>query len=65
MIITKNYRIMSRGRPSESEAVLLEHNMLKRVMKSLAKPELGWKSVWHFDRNKSSNGAYKVEHTHP
>jgi hypothetical protein len=26
---------MSRGRPSENEAVLLEHNMLKRVMKSL------------------------------
>jgi hypothetical protein len=37
--------------------------MFKPVINIPSKPELGWKSVWHFDRNKSSNGAYKVEHT--
>ena len=27
------------------------------------KPELGSKSVWHFDINKNDKGCYKVEHT--
>ena len=27
------------------------------------KPELGSKSVWHFDRSKNDKGCYKVEHT--
>ena len=55
---------MSRGRPSESEAVLLE-KYTQTCYEIPSKPELGSKSVWHFDRNKSSNGAYKVEHIAP
>ena len=27
------------------------------------KPELGHKSVWHFDRNKNPHGCWKVDHT--
>ena len=27
------------------------------------KPELGDKSVWHFDRSKNPNGCYRVDHT--
>jgi hypothetical protein len=27
-----------------------------------SKPELGSKSVWHYDRSKSANGPYKTEH---
>lgn len=27
------------------------------------KPELGSKSVWHFDRSKNPNGCWKVDHT--
>jgi hypothetical protein len=29
------------------------------------KPELGWKSVWHFDRSKTTFGPWRVEHTPP
>ena len=28
-----------------------------------SKPELGDKSVWHFDRNKNPHGCWKVDHT--
>ena len=28
-----------------------------------SKPELGDKSVWHFDRSKNPNGCYRVDHT--
>ena len=55
---------MSRGRPTESEAVI-RTQYVQTCYQYPSKPELGWKSVWHFDRNKSSNGAYKVEHTQP
>ena len=27
------------------------------------KPELGDKSVWHFDRSKNPNGCFRVDHT--
>jgi hypothetical protein len=53
---------MSRGRPTESEAVIRTH-YVQTCYQYPSKPELGWKSVWHFDVNKSPNGAYKVEHT--
>ena len=55
---------MSRGRPTESEAVI-RTQYVQTCYQYPSKPELGWKSVWYFDRNKSSNGAYKVEHTQP
>jgi hypothetical protein len=55
---------MSRGRPTESEAVI-RTQYVQTCYQYPSKPELGWKSVWHFDINKSSNGAYKVEHTTP
>jgi hypothetical protein len=28
-----------------------------------SKPELGSKSVWHFDRSKNPHGCWKVDHT--
>jgi hypothetical protein len=55
---------MSRGRPSETEAVVKEKYTLE-FFEVPSKPELGGKSVWHFDRNKTSFGAWKVEHTPP
>ena len=54
---------MSRGRPSE--------NIVRKTKYTLeffdypSKPELGGRSVWHFDEKKSKNGAYKVEHFYP
>jgi hypothetical protein len=53
---------MSRGRPSESEAIPLD----KWVMECYEypnKPELGYKAVYHFDRSKNPNGCYRVDHT--
>ena len=55
---------MSRGRPTEPEAVI-RTQYVQTCYEIPSKPELGSKSVWYFDRNKSSNGAYKVEHTQP
>ena len=55
---------MSRGRPTESEAVI-RTKYVQTCYEYPSKPELGWKSVWHFDVDKSPNGAYKVEHTPP
>ena len=53
---------MSRGRPTESEAVI-RTQYVQTCYQYPSKPELGWKSVWHFDIKKSTNGAYKVDHT--
>ena len=53
---------MSRGRPSESEAIPLD----KWVMECYEypnKPEIGYKAVYHFDRSKNPNGCYRVDHT--
>lgn len=55
---------MSRGRPTESPAVIKEKFILE-CFDVPTKPELGWKSVWHFDRSKTAFGAWKVEHTPP
>ena len=41
---------MSRGRPSEKPAIVLD--------KWVQETE---NQIWHFDRNKSNNGCYKVE----
>jgi hypothetical protein len=53
---------MSRGRPTESEAVI-RTQYVQTCYQYPSKPELGWKSVWYFDVKKSTNGAYKVDHT--
>ena len=53
---------MSRGRPSESEAIPLD----KWVMECYEypnKPELGYKAIYYFDRSKNPNGCYRVDHT--
>ena len=55
---------MSRGRPAEAPAVVKEKYTLE-YYDVPTKPELGWKSVWHFDRSKTTFGAWKVEHTPP
>ena len=55
---------MSRGRPAEAPAIVKEKYTLE-YYDVPSKPELGWKSVWHFDRSKTTFGAWKVEHTPP
>ena len=47
---------MSRGRPTESEAVV-KQQWVSTHYEYPAKPELGYKSVWHFDMSKSKNGC--------
>jgi len=51
-----------RGRPTESEAVV-KQKWTQTFYEIPAKPELGYKSVWHFDMDKNKNGAWKVDHT--
>ena len=55
---------MSRGRPTETEAVVKEKYTLE-CYDVPTKPELGWKSVWYYDRSKTKNGPWKTEHTPP
>lgn len=55
---------MSRGRPTEAPAVVKEKYILEHYDVP-TKPELGWKSTWHFDLTKNKNGAWKVEQTPP
>lgn len=55
---------MSRGRPAEAPAIVKEKYTLE-YYDVPTKPELGWKSVWHFDRSKTTFGPWKVEHTPP
>jgi len=55
---------MNRGRPSEQPPVL-KQKRTETFYQVPSKPELGWKSVWHYDRSKSTSGPYKVEHTPP
>jgi len=54
---------MSRGRPSEN--VVRKTKYTLEFFDYPSKPELGGRSVWHFDEKKSKNGAYKVEHFYP
>jgi len=53
---------MSRGRPSESEAIPLDKWVMECYEYS-NKPEIGYKAVYHFDRSKNPNGCYRVDHT--
>ena len=55
---------MSRGRPTEAPAIVKEKYTLE-YYDVPTKPELGWKSVWYFDRSKTIFGPWKVEHTPP
>jgi hypothetical protein len=52
---------MSRGRPTENDVVLDKWTLTSYEYPT--KPELGDKSVWHFDRSKNDKGCWKVEHT--
>ena len=54
---------MSRGRPSEN--VVRKTKYTLEFFDYPSKPELGGKSIWHFDDKKSKNGAYKVEQFYP
>ena len=54
---------MSRGRPSEN--VVRKTKYTLEFFEYPSKPELGGKSIWHFDDKKSKNGAYKVEQFYP
>jgi hypothetical protein len=51
---------MSRGRPTENDTVLDKWTLTSYEVPS--KPELGSKSIFYFDRSKSPNGCWKVEH---
>jgi len=53
-----------RGRPKETAQVQLD-KWTREMYQIPAKPELGWKMVWHYDNNKSVNGPYKTEMTYP
>ena len=45
-----------RGRPKESEAVKIT-KITRTYYDVPTKPEIGFKSVWYFDDDKSKNGA--------
>ena len=53
-----------RGRPKETAQVQLD-KWTREIYQIPAKPELGWKMVWHYDNNKSVNGPFKTEITYP
>ena len=52
---------MAQGRIKENDTVL--DKWVMETYETPSKPELGSKSVWHFDINKNDKGCWKVEHT--
>jgi hypothetical protein len=52
---------MSRGRPKEQEAIPWQ-KYTQECIEVPSKPELGGRSVWHYDRSKFENGPFKTEH---
>jgi hypothetical protein len=52
---------MAKGRIKENDTVL--DKWVLTSYETPTKPELGSKSVWHFDRNKNDKGCWKVDHT--
>jgi hypothetical protein len=64
--LNKKIKVMKeqRGRPAEKPPVVLD-KWVQTFYEVPSKPELGYKSVWHFDNSISSKGAYKVEYTLP
>lgn len=60
----KHPKTESRGRPSEK--IKEVPRKFTRVYYDVpSKPELGGKSVWHYDLDKFTNGPYLVEHFNP
>lgn len=55
---------MKRGRPSEQPAVVKEKRV-ETIYEVPSKPELGWKSIWYHDLDKSAFGPWKIEYTPP
>jgi hypothetical protein len=53
-----------RGRPKETPAVVLD-KWTREFYEVPTKPELGWKSVWHYDKSKNATGPHKTEITYP
>ena len=54
---------MSRGRPSEQ--VEIRTKWTQEYIQYPSKPELGIKSLWHYDVDKASNGPFKTEINYP
>ena len=52
---------MSRGRPKEQEAIVWQ-KYTQEMLEVPSKPELGSRSVWHYDRSKFDRGPYKTEY---
>ena len=52
-----------RGRPKEN--IEIKRKFTRTYYDVPSKPELGGKSVWHYDLDKSTNGPYLVEHFDP
>ncbi len=52
---------MSRGRPKEQKAIPWQ-KYTQEMLEIPSKPELGSRSVWHYDRDKFANGPWKVEY---
>lgn len=50
---------MSRGRPTEQTEARTKYTL--EIFEYPSKPELGSKQLWHFDKKKFNNGAWKVE----
>jgi hypothetical protein len=56
--------VENRGRPKEPELVV-KTKYTQTSYEVPSKPELGWKSVWHYDLDKFTNGPIKTEMTYP
>lgn len=52
---------MGRGRPKEQEAIPWQ-KYTQEFNEVPTKPELGSRSVYYYNRNKSANGPWKTEH---
>ena len=51
----------NRGRPKEQEAIVWQ-KYTQEMLEVPSKPELGSRSVWHYDRSKFDRGPYKTEY---
>jgi len=51
----------NRGRPTEKPAIPWQ-KYTQETIEVPSKPELGGRSVWHYDRSKFENGPWRTEH---